>query len=50
MYTEACSNQKIFENRFYMDFPLWAWMENIVYRVKTHWLSGKEKVLGTAVS
>ena len=27
-----------------------AWVEKAVHGMKTHWLSGKEKVLGAAVS
>ena len=33
-----------------MVLPLWSWVEKTVYGVKTHWLSGKEKVPDTAVN
>ena len=33
-----------------MNLPQQTLVEKAVSRVETHWLSGKEKVLGTAVS
>ena len=50
MYQETCFSQKIFANGQNMGLPLWAWVEKTVYGVETHWLFGKEKIPGTAVS
>ena len=33
-----------------MGFTLQAWVEKTVHEVETHWLSGKEKVPGVAIS
>ena len=41
---------KVFINGLNTGFSLWSWFKKTVYPVKTHWLSGKEQVLGSAVS
>ena len=55
--TEECVNctkkhilvKKMFTKSLNTGLPWWAWVEKIVSGVETHWLSCKEKVLGTAV-
>ena len=42
--------KEIFTNRLNMGLLLRVWIKKIVHRVETHWLPGKEKVLGVAVS
>ena len=32
----------MFSNRLNTTFSPWAWIENTVFRVETHWLSGEE--------
>ena len=41
--------KKMFTNKLNISLPLWAWVENSVFGVKTHLLSSKEKFLGAAV-
>ena len=47
---ECCSNKKNVCNRQYTVLSWWAWVEKTFHGVETHWLSGKEKVLGIADS
>ena len=50
VYGEAFCCQNIFTHKLNMGLSLWAWVEKTVHGVETHWISGKEKVLGEAVS
>ena len=50
VWREVCFRQKLFTNGLNMGLLLWARVKKIVYGVKTHWLSGKEKVPGIVVS
>ena len=50
VYREACFSLKMFTQQLNMGLPLLALVEKTVNGVETHRLSGKEKVLGTAVS
>ena len=46
---KACFTlKKNFSNGLNMSLPWRSWVEKRVHRVKTHWLSGKEKVPGLA--
>ena len=47
---EAGSRHNIFINGQNMGLPLQTWAEKAVHKVKTHWLSSKEKVLGEVIS
>ena len=49
VYGEECSNQKLLTYGLKMGVPLRFWVEKTVHEVKTHRLSGKEKVLGINV-
>ena len=40
----------MFTNGLNMGLPLWDWIEKTVHGMEMHWLSGKEKVPGAAVS
>ena len=51
LYTKKhVSVQKMLTNGLNMGLPLRARVKKTVHGVETHWLSGKEKVLGAAVS
>ena len=50
VYGEVCFSQKIFTYRLNISLPQWAWVKKTVCEVETHWLFGKEKVLGIAVN
>ena len=50
VYWEAYFSQRIFSNGLNMGLPIQAWVDKSVHRVETYWLSGKEKVPGTAIS
>ncbi len=43
-------NQKILTNQINMGLQQRTWVEKRVHGVETHWISGKEKVSGAAVS
>ena len=47
VYPEACFSQK---NVYKWTKPEFAWVEKTVHEVEIHWLSSKEKVLGTVIS
>ena len=40
----------MFANGLNMALPQWTWVEKTLHGVESHWLSGKEKVLGIAAS
>ena len=42
--------KKMFTNSLNMGLKPWAWVENEVHGVETHWLSCKENILGAVVS
>ena len=50
VYRETCFRQKMLTNGLNLGLLLQAWVEKIVYGAEMHWLSGKEKVLGVAIS
>ena len=50
VFREACFSQRMFTNELVIGLPLWVWIKKTVYGEKIHWLSGKEKVPGAAVS
>ena len=49
---KACfsKKKKMFTNGLIIGLPLEASVEKLVYGVETYWLSGKEKLLGAAIS
>ena len=49
-FGEVVISQTIFINEPIRDLSLRVWIEKTVYRVKTYWLTGKEKVLCAVVS
>ena len=51
VYREVClSQKKMFINGLSMGLSLSAGLKKTDFRVKTNWLSSKEKVMATAVS
>ena len=50
VFREAYSSQKMFTNGLNMGLPLQIRVKKTIHQVKTHWLSSKEKVLGTVFS
>ena len=51
MFTEKYVLVKeMLTNRLNTGLQLRVWVEKSIHEVETHWLSGKEKVLGEAVS
>ena len=48
-YGEASFSQKMFINSLNMSLPLRFWVEKTVHGMRAHWLSGNEKVPGSAV-
>ena len=49
-YGEECLSQKMFTNGLNIGLSPWALMKMTIYGEETYWLSGKEKVLGAAIS